>query len=98
MVGQPNSAAGPNGCKEGRASLPGIEEDIVKPPLFRLARKERDAKRLSGAHFFRNLRQHRQATRNMEATDADRQTGGKERLRQVNRSRKLIGLHPHESN
>ena len=64
-----------------------------KPALLGLAGEERDAERLRLAHVLRHLRQHGDAARDVKAADADRQAGGKERPRQIDRARKLVRLH-----
>ena len=41
----------------------------------------------------RHLRQHGDAAGDVEAADADRQPGGEERPREIDRARKLVRLH-----
>ena len=72
---------------------PGVAQHRVEPAFLGLAGEERDAERLRLAHLRRHLRQHREAAGDVEAADGDRQPGGEERPRQVDRARELVGLH-----
>ena len=74
-------------------AVPGVAQHLVEAALFGLAGEEGDAERLRLAHVLRHLRQHGDAAGNVEPADADRQPGGKERPRQVDRARKLVRLH-----
>ena len=71
----------------------GVAQHLVEPAFLGLAGEERDAERLRLAHVRRHLRQHRDAAGDVKAADADRQSGGEERPRQIDRARKLVGLH-----
>ena len=62
-------------------------------PFLGLAGEERDAERLRLADVVRHLRQHGDAAGDVKAADADRQPGGEERPRQIDRARKLVRLH-----
>ncbi len=74
-------------------AVPGVAQHRVEAALFGLAGEERDAHGLRRFDVGRQLRQHGDAAGDMKAADAHRQTGGEERLRQIDRARKLVGLH-----
>jgi len=75
----------------------GVTQHLVEPALLGLAGKERDAHLLRGFNVGRQFRQHRDAARDVKAADADRQLGVEERLCQIDRARKLIGLDTNKS-
>ena len=74
-------------------AVPGVAQHLVEPALLGLAGEERDAELLRLADLRRHLRQHGDAAGDVEAADADRQAGGEERPREIDRARKLVGLH-----
>ena len=85
--------AGPCVIERREPPFQASRRTCVEPALLGLAGKERNAERLGFAHFRRHFRQHGDAAGNVEAADADRQPGGKERPREIDGARKLVGLH-----
>ena len=75
----------------------GVAQHLVEPALLGLAGEERDAHRLRRFDVGRQFGQHGDAAGDVEAADADRQPGVEERPRQIDRARKLVGLHADEA-
>ena len=71
---------------------PGIDEQAVEPPLLGLAGEDRAADVERFLDLRRNLVQHRQAARDMEAADHHRQPGRPELAGEIERMMKLVGL------
>ena len=71
-------------------------QHLVEPPL-RLAGEQRNAHRERFVQRFRPFRQHREAARDMEAADADRDPRRPQRTGDVQRARELIRLHADEA-
>src|SRR5215510_3846864 len=73
------------------ATVIGILEQRIQLPLG-LARKDRYSERPGLPDLRRRLRQHRQASRSMEAADAHGNAGGSQRASDVHRARELVRL------
>src|SRR5207248_5283755 len=73
-------------------SVPGIAQHLVQAAFLSLAGKQGNAERLRVADVLRHFRQHGDTARNVEAADADRQSGGKEWTGEIDCTWKLVGL------
>ena len=73
-------------------AVPGVAQHLVEPAFLGLAGEERaaDVERLLDLR--RDLLEHREAARDVEAADHHRQPGGAELAGEVEGARKLVGL------
>ena len=72
--------------------VPGVDEQLVEPALLGLAGEQRAAHVERLLDLGRDLLQHRQAARDVEAADHHRQPGGAELAGEVERVVELVGL------
>ena len=75
-----------------KPAIPGVPEYLVEAAFLSLPGKQRNAECLGFAQVVGHFRQHGDASRNVEAADADRQSRGPERTREIHGARKLVGL------
>ena len=73
-----------------QGAVPGIAQDLIEPTLLRLAGEEGNAERLRLAHILGHLGKHGDAAGNVEAADANGQSGSQEGPGEVNGAGKLI--------
>ena len=72
---------------------PCILHHPIEPAVLRFAREDRNAQRLGLTDFQRDLRQHGETARSVEAADTDRQARDEEGAGEVDGTGKLVGLH-----
>src|SRR5277367_6665716 len=75
-----------------------VAQHFVDPTLFAFPCEETDAQVLRLDEIGRQRLQHREASGDVEAADADRNAGRAKRSRHVHRARKLVGLHADQKN
>ena len=75
-----------------------VAQHFVEPTLFAFPGEETDAQVLRLHQIGRQRLQHRKASGDMEAADADRNPGRAKRSRHIHRARKLICLYAHQKN
>src|SRR4029079_18502910 len=73
-------------------AVEGVADDLIEAAVLGFAGEERDAHLLRGDDLLWQLLQHRDAARDVEATEADGEAGGEEVLRQVDGTRELVRL------
>jgi len=78
-------------------AVPRVAQHDVEPSLLRLACEERDSERLRLFQLRRQLGQHCEAPRDVEAADADRNPFGAELPGDVEGARVLVRLHPDDA-
>ena len=61
--------------------------------MLGLTREQRDAERERVLHLRRHLRQHREASADVESAERDLDSGGAQLARDIDRARELVGLH-----
>ena len=78
-------------------AAPGVDENLVEPPLFRFAGEQRHAHRLRLPHLGGHFRQHGDAARNVESADADLHPFGAKLPGDVEGAGELVRLHPDDA-
>ena len=79
-----------------QAVVDGIAQNLLQATFLRFAREKEDAHLLRPAHIRIAFRQHGDGTGDVEPADAHHDAALAQGTGDVERARKLVGLHPHQ--